>query len=106
MHPRLRHRALRHKTGCGGTKPPPLAPPAPASTPHPRPKTSAIAPPKKENHDGLRAYAFSNLARILFTRKFADKSEVPTYSVHPGVVAGIMIASGGFAIMKIVDIEV
>lgn len=45
-------------------------------------------PPKKENHDGLRAYAFSNLARILFTRKFADKSEVPMYSVHPGVVAG------------------
>jgi len=45
-------------------------------------------PPKKSAYSPLRAYAFSNLCRILWTRQLARNVPYPVVCVHPSVVGG------------------
>jgi NAD(P)-dependent dehydrogenase (short-subunit alcohol dehydrogenase family) len=44
-------------------------------------------PPRPENYDSLRAYAFSNLARLLWARALSKRVSYPVLVMHPGVVA-------------------
>jgi retinol dehydrogenase-12 len=45
-------------------------------------------PPPEAGYDSLRAYAFSNLCRILWCRKVAREVPYPCVCLHPAVVAG------------------
>lgn len=66
-----------------------------ASEAHRRITAWETLPPPRETYDPLRAYAFSNLCRILWTRakaaKLAEAGAPPPYPVvclHPGVAGG------------------
>lgn len=45
-------------------------------------------PPPEAAYDSLRAYAFSNLCRILWSRELARRVPYPVICLHPGVVGG------------------
>ena len=64
-----------------------------ASQAHRRITTWEQVPPEKETYDPLRAYAFSNLCRILWTRAKAAElrangAPYPIVCLHPGVAGG------------------
>lgn len=64
-----------------------------ASEAHRRITRWEALPPAKETYDPLRAYAFSNLCRILWTRAKAAElrakgSPYPIVCLHPGVAGG------------------
>lgn len=64
-----------------------------ASEAHRRITVWEPAPPPEETYDPLRAYAFSNLCRVLWTKAKAARLRVegspyPVVCLHPGVVGG------------------
>jgi NAD(P)-dependent dehydrogenase (short-subunit alcohol dehydrogenase family) len=52
------------------------------------PTLAAELPPPVAAYDSLRAYAFSNLARTLWTRAEGSRAPYPVVCLHPAVVGG------------------
>ena len=65
----------------------------------PLPSLAAELPPRAQGYDSLRAYAFSNLCRTLWTRAEARRCPYPVVCLHPAVVGG----TGMMAHMGLLD---